>query len=53
MIGQFLHNADIYAGIDQFGNKQMPSQMARALNVKSPVNRSKQATDTGTVVGLV
>ena len=53
MIGQFLHNADIYAGIDQFGNKQMPSPMARALNVKSPVNRSKQATDTGTVVGLV
>ena len=53
MIGQFLHNTDIHAGIDQFGNKQMPSQVARALNVKFPVNRSKQAADTGAVVGLI
>lgn len=53
MIGQFLHNTDIHAGIDQFGNKQMSSQVARALNVEFPVNRSKQAADTGTVIGLI
>lgn len=53
MIGQFLHNADIYAGINQFGNKQMASQVARALNVKFPINRSEQAADTGAVVGLI
>jgi hypothetical protein len=53
MIGQFLHNTDIHAGINQFGNKQMPSQVARTLNVEFPVNRSKQAADTGAVVGLV
>lgn len=53
MIGQFLHNADIYAGIDQFGNKQMSSQVARALNVEFPVNRNKQTADTGAVVRFV
>lgn len=53
MIGQFLHNADIHAGIDQFGNKQMPPQVACALNVEFSVNRSKQAADTDAVVGLI
>lgn len=53
MIGQFLHNADIHAGIDQFGNKQMPPQVARALDVEFPVNRSKQAAYTGAVIGLI
>lgn len=53
MIGQFLHNADVHAGINQFGNKQMASQVARALNVEFPVNRSKQAADTGAVIGLI
>lgn len=53
MIGQFLHNADIHARINQFGNKQMPPQVARALNVEFPVNRSKQTADTGTVIGLI
>lgn len=52
MIGQFLYNTDVHAGIDQFGNKQMPSQVARTLNVKFPVNRSKHAADAGAVIGL-
>lgn len=53
MIGQFLHNTDIHAGINQFGNKQMPPQVARALNVEFPVNQSKQTADTGAVIGLI
>lgn len=53
MIGQFLYNTDVHAGIDQFGNKQMPSQVARTLNVKFPVNRSKHAADAGAVIGLI
>mgnify|MGYP005761357087 CR=1 FL=1 len=52
MIGQFLHNADIHAGINQFGNKQMASKVARTLNVEFPVNRSKQTADTGAVIQL-
>lgn len=53
MIGQFLHNADIHARINQFGNKQMASKVARTLNVEFPVNRSKQTADTGAVIGLI
>ena len=48
-----MQSEHIRERINQFGNKQMPSQVARALNVKFPVNLSKQTADTGAVVGLI
>ena len=47
-----MQSEHIRERINQFGNKQMASKVARTLNVEFPVNRSKQTADTGAVIQL-